>query len=194
MNGKNKFRIALKFCRRFTLYTFFVIGLVWSIAKISWYEPNNYKIFYLPKMDAYICMRLFDDEYNKGEKYIDLVFGNSVEEAINGTPWNSDIIRITSYTSEQHYIAVQKDDNSVVYIQNHTPVVLICNKGSKRFVRLHPLDKHRITKTNLSTHGAESSDNHFSYRVECYPSHAAKDLIVRSLTSGEHIEEVKFNN
>lgn len=164
------------------LYTFFfTIGLIWCIIQLSWFEIRNYRIFYLPKLDSYLCVRLVESGYNNVDKYVDITLGDTIESVKDSNPWNSDIIRLSGKRWIQDYIGVRVGDIDTIYFEGSKKHQFILGKGDVFFADNVPIVTHM---------GGPSTVGYYSYLIETSSRLMIKKVRVTSNNENEEIIEV----
>lgn len=175
------------------------IGILWCIVQISSsenrnYESQNYKVYYLPRINSYVCVRLVDADYHVNErgdlKYIDLTFGDSPESVINLHPWNADMIRYDAYRLMYTSIYTMGPDRDTVYVEcvnNHCQ--FINRKKNQTFIEIerYPGDFDFIDFENMLD-AAEISP--YRYIIRVGETLKIKNINIYSKNEGEEIQEI----
>lgn len=161
------------------------IGLIWIIIQLSWFEIRDYRIFYLPKMDSYVCVRFVKSGYKGIDKYIDISFGDTIESVKESNPWDSDIIRIPARREIRDYWGVRTGDNGTIYFVNLDQCQFIQGKGDKEFVYQTPLDEPRlVSRIDLA------ASDFFTYSITTTQWLKIKNIKIYSLNEDEEIKEI----
>ena len=164
------------------------IGLLWCIVELYWFEPLNYRVFYLPNIDAFVCTRIVESGYEDIDKYyLDLSFGDSVESVLHTNPWKSDIIRFPVHHCMDSHFGIRGSEKDTIYVNGNISHQFINNKKEKQFVWIDALD----FKSSIHEPGGKPKDGCSLYWVTCDPSAKAKNIRILSLNENEDIQEIK---